>query len=143
MRFRKIFWLALLLILFSGLALFYFKVYNKRVNNAPVVGNTQTSAGANTTVKENEIPRKEVEVFVKFPEIKDDADYDGVSDEVEKKFGTSSGDVDTDNDGLTDKIEIEKLGTDPTKHDTDGDGYADGVELSGGYNPLGPGKLAQ
>jgi hypothetical protein len=47
---------------------------------------------------------------------------------------------DSDHDGLTDADEA-KYGTDPNKADTDGDGYSDGTEVSGGYNPLGAGKM--
>ena len=81
--------------------------------------------------------------FIKVPKPENDADVDGVLDDVEKKYGTSNGNIDSDHDGLTDKIEIEKLGTDPTKFDTDGDGFADGVEIIRGYNPLGSGKLTK
>lgn len=42
--------------------------------------------------------------------------------------------VDTDNDGLSDKEEI-IYGTDPNNPDTDGDGYSDGDEVNSGYDP--------
>jgi hypothetical protein len=45
--------------------------------------------------------------------------------------------IDSDYDGLSDDIE-KKLGTDPFKDDTDGDGYKDGEEIDHGYNPLDP-----
>ena len=48
--------------------------------------------------------------------------------------------VDSDQDGLPDKIEI-ALGTDPNNADTDGDGFKDGTEIRSGNNPLGAGKL--
>lgn len=49
---------------------------------------------------------------------------------------------DSDHDGLTD--EMEKIyGTNPNKADTDGDGFTDTEEITKGYNPNGPGKLAQ
>lgn len=48
--------------------------------------------------------------------------------------------LDSDNDGLTDVLE-KKYGSDPKKKDTDGDGYSDGEEVKNGYNPNGPGKL--
>ncbi len=50
-------------------------------------------------------------------------------------------DVDTDGDGLLDKLE-EGLGTDPKKADTDGDGFSDGEEVRGKHNPLGEGSLS-
>jgi hypothetical protein len=55
---------------------------------------------------------------------------------IEKRFL----DIDTDEDGLADKLE-EALGTDPKKVDTDDDGYSDLLELNSFYNPAGSGKL--
>lgn len=49
--------------------------------------------------------------------------------------GASRQVVDSDNDGLSDKME-QKLGTDPKNPDTDGDGYLDGQEVAHGYSPL-------
>lgn len=43
--------------------------------------------------------------------------------------------MDSDNDGLTDRIES-KLGTDPFNNDSDNDGYIDNEEVYSGYNPL-------
>lgn len=48
--------------------------------------------------------------------------------------------VDTDGDGLDDKLE-ESLGTDANKADSDGDSYSDGIEVASGYSPLGLAKL--
>ncbi len=50
-------------------------------------------------------------------------------------------DADTDNDGLSDKLE-EALKTSPTQKDTDGDGISDGDEaLIKNTNPIGSGSL--
>jgi hypothetical protein len=46
--------------------------------------------------------------------------------------------LDSDGDGIPDKIEIEVYGTDPFKWDTDGDGYSDKQEIDAGYDPLTP-----
>lgn len=43
-------------------------------------------------------------------------------------------DIDTDHDGLSDKLEL-AFGSDSSKVDTDGDGYTDGVEVNAGYSP--------
>ena len=43
-------------------------------------------------------------------------------------------DIDTDQDGLSDKLEL-AFGSDPSKADTDGDGYSDGMEVAAGYSP--------
>lgn len=50
-------------------------------------------------------------------------------------------DIDTDADGLPDKLE-EGLGTNPQKADSDGDGYLDGDEVKNGFNPLGAGSIS-
>lgn len=56
---------------------------------------------------------------------------------VESRFE----DVDSDNDGLADKLE-EGLKTNPDKLDTDADGVSDGLEvLNNNTNPLGVGNL--
>jgi hypothetical protein len=49
-------------------------------------------------------------------------------------------DIDTDQDGLTDKEET-VLGTNSDQADSDGDGYGDLAELRNGYNPAGSGKI--
>ncbi len=56
-------------------------------------------------------------------------------------MGTNPQSVDTDDDGLFDKEEIEIFSTNPLNPDSDGDGYLDGEEVKNGYNPSGPGKL--
>ncbi|MBU1039164.1 sortase [Patescibacteria group bacterium] len=48
---------------------------------------------------------------------------------------------DDDKDGLTNDLE-RVYGTDPKNPDTDSDGYPDGLEIKNHYNPLGPGRLA-
>src|SRR3990167_5774242 len=67
-----------------------------------------------------------------------DSDQDLLSDEDERARGTDPNSVDTDNDGLTDFVEIDKYKTDPLKKDTDGDGYLDGEEVQSGHDPLKP-----
>ncbi|MBI4993130.1 MAG: hypothetical protein HZC26_03290 [Candidatus Magasanikbacteria bacterium] len=73
----------------------------------------------------------------------DDQDRDGIKDADEKAQGLNPNEFDSDFDGLSDKLEIEKWKTDPLKKDTDGDGFGDGNEIIHGYNPLGAGKLSQ
>jgi len=70
-----------------------------------------------------------------------DTDHDGVLDKVEQEKGTNIYSADTDDDGLTDYEELQVYGTNPLSGDTDGDGYFDGVEVRNGFNPAGPGSL--
>ncbi|MCX6794753.1 MAG: hypothetical protein NTY31_02075 [Candidatus Falkowbacteria bacterium] len=49
--------------------------------------------------------------------------------------------LDSDNDGLFNEEEV-LLGTSATSTDSDGDKYGDLAELGSGYDPAGPGKLA-
>jgi len=77
------------------------------------------------------------------PQPDNDKDSDGVDDTEEKEIGTSTSEVDSDGDGLSDGIEISVLQTDPLNPDTDGDGYRDGIEVTSGFNPNGEGKLIQ
>lgn len=48
-------------------------------------------------------------------------------------------DVDSDNDGLTNRLEI-AIGTNYNMADTDNDGYSDFEEIQNNYNPIGAGK---
>jgi hypothetical protein len=66
-----------------------------------------------------------------------DKDRDGILDSEEKKLGLSNEDSDSDNDGISDYVEINEYKTDPKNPDTDGDGYKDGVEIMANHNPLG------
>lgn len=59
-----------------------------------------------------------------------DADGDGVTNERELSLGTDLDVADTDDDGLTDGLEVDTYETDPTDPDTDGDGLADGPEVT-------------
>ena len=77
------------------------------------------------------------------PVVDDDADDDGLTDDVEALLGTDPNDDDTDDDGLLDGTEDADhdgvrggTETDATLFDTDGDGLGDGLE-SGLTGPEG------
>jgi hypothetical protein len=66
----------------------------------------------------------------------DDDDSDGLTDAQEATLGTDPIDVDSDNDGLGDGIEVNSTGTNPLIADTDGDSFNDGTEVGLGSNAL-------
>ncbi len=76
------------------------------------------------------------------PILENDRDSDGVEDTDENTLGLSTSDFDTDRDGLSDSVELERFGTDPTNADTDGDGFRDGLEILKGFNPVGDGNFS-
>lgn len=66
----------------------------------------------------------------------DDTDNDGLSDDLETNFyGTDPSDPDSDDDELSDGLEVE-LGSDPSDPDTDDDLLDDGEEYALGSDPL-------
>lgn len=68
----------------------------------------------------------------------DDSDNDGLSNREEIELGTDPRNVDTDGDGLSDYDELNKYNTDPLKADSDGDTLNDGDELAIGLDPNNP-----
>jgi hypothetical protein len=67
-----------------------------------------------------------------------DSDGDGLEDAIEVELGTDPGDLDTDDDGLTDGDEYYVQQTGTRNPDTDGDGVVDGDEIANGTNPNDP-----
>jgi serine/threonine protein kinase len=66
-----------------------------------------------------------------------DADGDGLFNYIEERLLTDPNKFDTDEDGLSDGLEVNRYGTDPRKRDTDGDQLSDGDEInSTGTDPL-------
>jgi hypothetical protein len=68
-----------------------------------------------------------------------DNDGDGLSNGAEGQSGTDKDDPDTDDDGLSDGLEVLALGTDPLQADSDGGGTGDQQEAQGGCDPMDPG----
>lgn len=56
-------------------------------------------------------------------------------EELRKKRSDGLTAVDTDGDGISDIDETKLYGTDPNNPDTDNDGITDGIEITRGYNP--------
>lgn len=57
-----------------------------------------------------------------------DTDGDGLSDALEREFGSDPTNSDTDHDGISDYWELDWLNYDPTAADSDGNGIPDGQE---------------
>ena len=68
--------------------------------------------------------------------VKADFDGDGLSNELESRYGTDPNNPDTDNDGLSDGDEVNIYKTSPVDYDTDNDGLGDGKEIELKTNPL-------
>jgi len=66
-----------------------------------------------------------------------DTDGDGLTDDAERRLGTSRGLEDSDYDGLSDSVE-KRFQTDPMNWDTDGDGRGDGSEIATRTDPTWP-----
>ena len=80
-----------------------------------------------SVVKNNEIIRLsniiELKAFI-------DTDEDGLTDDLEKIYGTDANNPDTDGDGLSDGQEVLKYKTNPLLMDTDGDRLSDFAEVT-------------
>jgi len=61
---------------------------------------------------------------------REDLDEDGFSNLEEYTYQTNLREADTDDDGLSDGVEVHVFGTDPLEKDTDGDGISDGLEAA-------------
>jgi hypothetical protein len=73
-----------------------------------------------------------------------DTDDDGLSDGLEViSVGTDPGDPDSDDDGLSDGDEVDVHGTDPLDADSDDDGLLDPFEIAHGFDPLVAGEETQ
>ncbi len=69
-----------------------------------------------------------------FPPVAADTDQDGLIDTDESLAGSSLTDIDTDDDGIPDGIEVHGLGTDPTTAHSDVGGLSDFWEWAFGGN---------
>lgn len=65
-----------------------------------------------------------------------DSDSDGITDDMEVRFGLNPHQADTDLDGLLDGDEVLRTKTNALLADTDKDGASDSVEVNRGSDPL-------
>ncbi len=72
-----------------------------------------------------------------------DTDADGLTDVEEKQLKTNINNPDTDNDGLSDRLEVKVYFTNPLDSDTDKDGILDGEEVRMGLDPDDPNPEAK
>ena len=136
---KKFLFIAIIAIIIAALGVggWYFLLRDKKNDiNAVITKNEKTE----TAPAKPEVDAGTLELLKKFA---DDQDRDGIKDEEEKAQGLNPNEFDSDFDGLSDKLEIEKWKTDPLKKDTDGDGFGDGKEIIHGFNPIGAGKLEE
>ena len=64
-----------------------------------------------------------------------DQDKDGLTNQEERDLGTNPRDPDSDDDGLSDGLEVKSLKTNPKDADSDDDNLKDGDEVVGDSNP--------
>ncbi len=131
---KKVLLLIVLILVVAAGIIFLMK--KRATDGVTPAGEQNTEQGA-----ENAQPVIERAPFPK--EFENDVDQDGLTNEEEKTLQTSEVETDTDGDGISDALEVQKWKTDPLKVDTDGDGFSDLIEIMGGYNPAGPGKITQ
>ncbi|GHU61486.1 hypothetical protein AGMMS49983_01300 [Clostridia bacterium] len=90
------------------------------------------NGGENNPFKKNAADGAEVEKILAHLTDEDDDDGDGLNNYFESYYKTDKNKPDTDEDGLSDYIEITVLRTDPLKADSDGNGVNDGDEDADG-----------
>jgi hypothetical protein len=147
-QYKKVIVLVLLVLLIGGAvsaAGFYgYKLMTQPKAATPsgqTAGNQNQPAGNSNPVNTNQPASGNSGTDINQPVAAVDSDYDGLTDEEERMYGTNPNEVDTDKDGLTDRDEVKVFETDPNNPDTDGDGFKDGDEVRNGYDPKGPGKF--
>lgn len=119
---------------------------DKTITSQPVVSEPQKIATATPPIVPTPVPEAApIIISTSTPgEIATSTDAVGslMNEELSGQDGSSLPPLlDSDSDGLFDDEEV-LLGTSATSTDSDGDKYGDLAELGSGYDPAGPGKLA-
>nr|CAA6829988.1 MAG: internalin, putative [uncultured Thiotrichaceae bacterium] len=93
---------------------------------APVDAGADNAYQVNVKVCDTSAECDEQALTVNISDVNEDADGDGLSNDLEDDLGTDPNSADTDGDGISDKIEV---GDDPVNPvDTDGDGKIDALD---------------
>lgn len=118
------------IIIAIGFGVLYF--WNKFENKDVVVENEILTEPADNTTSTPSI-------IIEEPKEKPlDTDSDGLTDTEERQLGTRIDSPDTDQDGLSDRLEVKIYFTNPLSADTDKDGISDKEEIEKGLNPDDP-----
>lgn len=136
-----------------GSAWFVYTMFNKKpadgalipVDTIPAVNNPSTLVNVTTTPSLDTVVSTSSDAVDREIILGEaaDSDGDGLKDDREKELGTDPSNWDSDSDDLSDGEEILIWHTNPKNADTDADTYKDGAEIKSGYNPSGPGRLAE
>ena len=122
--------IILAIIIAVGFGALYF--WNKFENRDILIENEiLTKPISNVTSTPLILPKEIKEKFL-------DSDADGLTDVEEKQLKTNINNPDTDNDGLSDRVEVKVYFTNPLSVDTDKDGISDGEEVRRGLDPDDP-----
>ncbi len=119
---------------------------NKTIASQPVVGEPQKTAAVTPPIVPTPVPEAAPVIISTSTPSEIATSTDAVGSLMNEESSGQDGSglpplLDSDSDGLFDDEEI-LLGTSATSTDSDGDKYGDLVELGSGYDPAGPGKLA-
>ncbi|PIR13331.1 hypothetical protein COV49_02600 [Candidatus Falkowbacteria bacterium CG11_big_fil_rev_8_21_14_0_20_39_10] len=142
--FKKILFLAGMVVVIAVLALGSWKIFNAFFNKAEVPASQEEQATIeekNEANKTGDVGQENINQELPATEVEIDTDQDGLTDEEEFQLGMDINSVDSDNDGLFDREEVKVYKTDPLNPDTDGDGMSDGDEVKNMRNPKGEGNL--
>ena len=118
----------------DGLSDYLEKVFNCDINNIDTDGDKLTDNEEVCFTRSNPAVYDSLIEEVSDGDV--DIDEDGLSNYDEVKLGTLCRDKDSDNDGAYDGVEVNEICSDPLKTDTDGDTLADGDEIKLGFSAL-------
>lgn len=134
---------AILIVLVAGALVGYNYLTNKNKNtnitvNANIEANTNMAINQNINANLNANANINLNSNINLNASTNNNINAGVNTNENTNVNTAM--IDSDNDGLSDYDEF-LYGTDKNKTDTDGDGYSDKVEIDKFYSPVGQGRM--